>query len=392
MKYSDILQKAKQLDGFGWVLRPYQNRLGVFSLLLLFTSLIALWLVNILTFQYKVTYFDELRGIYPPIYSHFGEVDEQIIPTNVQRRKEHFMEGLTVCIGDDRGIGVRPIETGVRSLAIESLNEQNKRYPNSDQVGVWLSNELYEVIFGRPYNALNDSQKSINLYQNTGDYFNLKTCKSDAETNSYPILGVLPLHSNERWLVLRYQDVAPLNIAIRLVQVDVFYSKPHIEREIFNYLNTHANVSYWIEQLPYHLKLILKKLQLGALMFLTLTGLMSLAFITNLYLMTQKSLQEGFYMMRFYGSNKFRLLRHAGIALSVFWLLMFSAALACAYCALKVVSKPLYDSFELFTFLASIPWYAYIVTLFCTLVFPLTYILSHFYTRKFSQRWKDTQH
>ncbi|PKG83285.1 hypothetical protein CXF85_11180 [Colwellia sp. 75C3] len=392
MKYSDILQKAKQLNGFGWVLRPYQNRLGVFSLLLIFTSLITLWLVNILTFQYKVTYFDELRGIYPPIFSHPGEVDEQLIPVNVDRREEHFMEGLTVCIGDSRGIGVRPIETGVRSLAIESLAEQNIRYPQSEQAGVWLSNELYEVIFGRPYNALQDSKKLINLYKNNGAYFNLKTCQSDAKMNSYPILGVLPLHSNARWLVLRYQDVEPLNMAIRLAQVDVFYSKPHNEREVFNAINTHAKVIYWIEQLPYHLKLILKKLQLGAFIFLTLTALMSLAFITNLYLMTQKSLQEGFYMMRFYGSNKSHLLRHAGIALSVFWLLMFSAALACAYAVLSVISKPLYDSFELFSFLASIPWYAYIITLLCTLVFPLVYILSHFYTRKFSQRWKDTQH
>jgi len=392
MKYSDILQKAKQLNGFGWVLRPYQNRLGVFSLLLIFTSLITLWLVNMLTFQYKVTYFDELRGIYPPLFSQPGEVDEQIIPANVHRRKEHFMERLTVCIGDSRGFGVRPIETGVRSLTIESLAKQNQRYPQNNQAGVWLSNELYEVIFGRPYNALKDTKKVIELYRSEGTYFNLNTCQSDAELNSYPILGVLPLHSHERWLVLRYQDVEPLNIAIRLAQVDVFYGKPHNEREVFNYLKTHAEVSYWIEQLPYHLKLILKKLQLGALIFLTLTALMSLAFITNLYLMTQKSLQEGFYMMRFYGCNKSHLLRHAGIALTVFWLLMFSSALTCAYAALGVISKPLYDSFELFNFLASIPWYTYIITLLGTLIFPLIYILSHFYTRKFSHRWKDTQH
>jgi len=392
-KYSFNFDKS--LLGYSWLLRSYFNRLGLFSTFLIFLTLTTLWLVSIITHQYKVTYFNELRGIYPPLYTHPGALLNFAKENKLEGaiKQEHFMISLDVCIDDNKGLGYRPIRTGVRSLSHNTIAAQTSLYGAKNTHGVWLSSELYEVIFGEPASNIIEN-KSIKLVASDGDYLNPLTCQTNSSSIELPILKVIPLKSTDKWLIVKTETVESMYLDVRLNQIDVLYPtvSGNDEQQLYAKLRRHLDVKYWVEQLPYTLQVNLKKLQMGVLLFLAMTCLMAISFVANLYLMTQKTLQENFYILRFYGVKRRRFFKSAFIALSVFWLMQFGLSLTVAYGILAFSDAELFQGFDLVSYLLNIPINIYIGLFFSSVFLPLLYILTHFVGNKYNHKWKDTQH
>lgn len=423
MTLFDSKNLASTVDGFGWILRPYKNHFGIFSVLLVFVAVLSVWLVSMMSYQFKQRYFNELSGIYPPIFiNKRAETNANIDWDEVQKnvhgidsvRKEHFGQLIDVCIDDNKGVGFRPVRTGIRTLADETLTEQTAKYGTGSDTditgqGLWMSSALYEVVFGEPYTG-NNSAKTITLIarikRRNMEFVNPKTCQTNGRRIDLPIIKVLPLASETRWLVLRKTDVPKLNVAKQLTWITSVYTASigNKERAIYQAIAEQTMVTkaqdnpfmmspvkYWIDELPTELQIQLDKIETRFYLFLLLTFVMVLSFMINLYLMTQKNLQESFYLLRFYGVNKNRFFVQIAIVLILFWLCQYGAGFFAAWGLLRLAQPGLFANFAPLDYVlgatTSFSWVVAVVTV----AFPMLYVYYHFWTKAHNCHWKGTQ-
>ncbi|NQZ09065.1 MAG: hypothetical protein HRT35_18060 [Algicola sp.] len=413
MSQFDASAQASSLNGFGWILRPYKNSFGLFSVLLIFVAVLSVWLVSLISYQFKHRYFDQLSGIYPPIFSKASHnVDWPLIQQNVRGisgvYKEHFGRLIDVCIDDNKGVGFRPVRTGIRTLADETLADQVDKYTAVEGEGVWMSSALYEVVFGEPYMG-DTGSKTLTLIsrikRRNREFVNAKTCQTNGRKVELPIIKVLPLAGDVRWLILRKSDVARLNVAKKLTTIYSVYTRAIGEKERWVYQNIqdfiandpaktvhHSTVKYWIDELPSALQIQLEKIVTRFYIFLMLTFVMVMSFMINLYLMTQKNLQENFYLLRYFGVSKTTFFSKSAMALTVFWFTQYFVGFWVAYGLLLLTQPELFAGFAMGNYLKSVTSQLSAFLALFTVVLPLGYMGYHFWTNDYNRNWKDTQH
>ena len=402
MPNSLVDKLSSSINGYAWILRSYRNRLGAFSVLLIFISVVAIWMVSLLTYQYKSLYFDELKGIYPSIFTkksdrtNWSELTMKVKGIK-DVRKEHFGTLVDVCIDDGKGVGFRPIRTGVRSLNIDTIKEQKTRYLSFEQKGVWISSELYEVIFGEPpSDVVTDKKISLIARPNysNNESVNPITCETSAKKIELPIIRVLALANNARWLIVRTKDTPYLNLNRLLTEVTAVYSDyiGKDELQLYENISSYTSVKFWINELPTNLQVNLDKLETALLIFMLLTFVLAISFLLNLYLMTQKTLQESFYILRFYAVRKKQFLWRVFIGISLFWLVIFSGGFLCSYLILLLIQDSLFESFNIIFFIQNIPVLYFFYVFIFSVILPIMYIYTHFIVKNYNIKWKGTQH
>lgn len=430
----DASKQASSLNGFGWILRPYKNSFGLFSVLLIFVAVLSVWLVSLISYQYKHRYFDQLSGIYPPIFSKANHnVDWPLIQESVRGisavRKEHFGRLIDVCIDDNKGVGFRPVRTGIRTLSDETLAEQAAKYAASNinqralerevkgevegnvegnAEGVWMSSTLYEVVFGEPYMG-DTSNKTLTLIgrvkRRNREFVNAKTCQTNGRKVELPIIKVLPLAGGVRWLILRKTDVSRLNVAKQLTTINSVYTRAIGEKERWVYKDIQrfialdpaksvhlSTVKYWIDELPSALQIELEKIVTRFYIFLMLTFVMVMSFMINLYLMTQKNLQENFYLLRYYGVSRTAFFGKSALVLAGFWFTQSFVGFWVAYWLLSLTQPELFSGFGMSNYLKSVASQMTAFLALFTVVLPLCYMGYHFWTKDHNRKWKDIQH
>ncbi|MFT4925926.1 MAG: hypothetical protein ACI8WB_002021 [Phenylobacterium sp.] len=406
---------AQSLNGFGWVLRPFKNSSGLLSVLLIFITVWSLWLVSMVSWQFKQHYFDELRGIYPPIFTkanhnHDWPALKNHLSAITAVRKEHFTTLVDVCIDDNKDVGFRPVRTGIRTLAAPTLIEQSNKYQPNGQAGVWMSSTLYEVIFGHPYaestSSPNDNHTLTlvaRLKRRSQETLNHKTCQTNGAKITLPIIKVLPLATPARWLILRKADLPQLNISKKLTPVTSIYTSANgnAERAVVNAINLYlqqnkqngiaAKVNYWIDELPFSLQVQREKLDIRFTLFAFLNCAMMLFFMIGFYLIQQKALQENLYLLRYYGVSKKSLFGHASSALTLFWLSLYVLGFVVAWQLLTVTQAKLFVDFNPLDYLHSFINGLTVLLLLSPGLLALLYLYYHFWTPAFNQQWKDSQ-
>ena len=410
-------KQASSLNGFGWILRPYKNSFGLFSVLLIFVAVLSVWLVSLISYQYKHRYFDQLSGIYPPIFSKASHnVDWPLIQENVSGisavRKEHFGRLIDVCIDDNKGVGFRPVRTGIRTLSDETLAEQASKYAvgavEGEAQGIWMSSTLYEVVFGEPYMG-ETANKTLTLIgrvkRRNREFVNAKTCQTNGQKVELPIIKVLPLAGDVRWLILQKSDVARLNVAKQLTTINSVYTRAIGEKERWVFQDIQqfiaddptkavhqSTVKYWIDELPSALQIELEKIVTRFYIFLMLTFVMVVSFMINLYLMTQKNLQENFYLLRYYGVSRTAFFSKSALVLVAFWFAQYFVGFWIAYWLLLMTQPELFAGFGMSNYLKSVASQMTAFLALFTVVMPLGYMGYHFLTKDHNRKWKDTQH
>ncbi len=393
---------ADLTPGFAWILRPYKNSFGVVSILLIFVSILSVWLVSMMSYQYKQRYFNELSGIYPPIFARanadidWDEIQQQVSGIKAVR-KEHFAYLIDVCVDDGKGVGFRPVRSGIRTLAPDTLNEQALKYGATDQPGIWMSSALYEVIFGEPYVAGANTAQQLGLIgklkRRKGHKFNRETCQTNGPTVQMPIIKVIPLAHEARWLIIKVSDTRSLNLSRQLTRISSVYTDTlgWDEWQIFQQIALLGPVNYWIDELPADLQINLERLETRFFIFLLLTFVMVLSFLFNLYLMTQKTFQQSFYLLRHYGVSKRQFFTHVAVALWLFWLIQSGLSFIATVYLLSILQPELFSLFSPLDYLQSLSKTSLAVVMFCSLLLPLTYLLPYFFRRHYNERWKGIQ-
>ncbi|MCJ8274918.1 MAG: hypothetical protein MJK04_36640, partial [Psychrosphaera sp.] len=126
--------------------------------------------------------------------------------------------------------------------------------------------------------------------------------------------------------------------------------------------------------------------------FLMLTFVMVMSFMINLYLMTQKNLQENFYLLRYYGVSKTAFFSKSALVLAVFWFTQYFIGFWVAYGLLLLTQPELFAGFAMGNYLKSVLSQLTAFLALFTVVLPLAYMGYHFWTSDYNRKWKDIQH
>ena len=423
---------SQALNGYAWILRPFYNSFGGLSLALLFISLTALWMMSLLSYQFKQHHFKELRGIYPPIYAPKTlDINREDIAKKSQVkaiRSEHFSHLVDVCINDElstvnipitelrttapKKVGFRPVRTSVRSLTPQSIKEQFSDNDNNIN-GVWLSSALYEVIYGKPFIQTTQGNSKATasikvlpkLNRSQRKAFNPKTCQTDHRGVNLPIIKVLPLASNERWLIINTQVLKELNLYNKVKSIHAIYPKHQgqHEKQLFDRIShtvkANANKSgyiqhqlkYWVNQLPTDLQVQLEKLQFRFFNLALISLLMVLAYTSTLSLISQKILAESLYLLRFYGVNRSWFFTSSTVTVLIFFVSLYSTSFMAANGLLSAFYPQMFANFVATSYLGATFNGAKALLLLTPILLVLCYLAFHFASDNYNHSWERTQ-
>jgi hypothetical protein len=384
---------TKKINGFRWILRPYANFYGVVSIALIFLVVSTLIFVSLLSYQYKKHYFDELKGVYPSFHSKLrfkNELETKLSHDNqgIILEKEYFQRSLELCLKTSETAAPQSVTTGVRTLSNASSALPNALLGKVEGKGVWMSLRLYESVFGHVPSKLSLPGNTLWLPVK-GSVYDEQACKA-REFIEYPVVKVFPLASSERWLVLRNDDIEKLHMVGDIVPIATIlgnYDESKLESVAIN----DARLFHWFDMLSYKLKLRYRSLSAGFTVFLLFTVLLALSYFANLYKMTQKSILEGIFLLRFYGVSRLRLMSSMLIGLTCFWCLIIVFAFPASLALLSIVQASLFETFSAADFLLQLPVSSVIAMYVVTVWLPIAYVFRYF-VGSFSLKWRSVYH
>lgn len=144
-------------------------------------------------------------------------------------------------------------------------------------------------------------------------------------------------------------------------------------------------------QLPLDLQLNLQKLEAYFKGFFFLVLAVASAYLINLYLLTQKKLQQGFYLLRFFAVDRIQFFTRVLITIIGFWSFVLITSFLLAIGLLKIFYTRLSTEFNVWQYLKQLdgPTLGFIA--FVLIMIPFIYVYFHFIVTNFNQKWKGVQ-